>query len=79
MTQPGLVGYMTKSESQSFRIRSKVGVAFAQQQSCWRRQQSASNSKSAGKQRAKLWQYFWAGKHCCVVLMQVTSLKPKAC
>ena len=79
MTRLGLVCYMTKFESQNFRICSKVGVAFAQLQSCWRRQQSASSSTSGGKQRAKLWQYFWAGKHCCVVLVQVTSLKAKAC
>ena len=37
----GLASYVTKFESQSFRLRSKFGVAFAQQESCWRSQQSA--------------------------------------
>ncbi len=41
VTQHGLASYMTKFESQSFRLRSKFGVAFAQQASCWRSQQSA--------------------------------------
>ncbi len=42
VSQHGLASYVTKFESQSFRLRSKVGVAFAQQESCWRSQQSAS-------------------------------------
>jgi len=41
VTQHGLASYVTKFESQSFRLRSKFGVAFAQQESCWRSQQSA--------------------------------------
>ncbi len=45
VTQHGLASYVTKFESQSFRLRSKVGVAFAQQESCWRSQQSASKSR----------------------------------
>ncbi len=62
VTQHGLASYVTKFESQSFRLRSKFGVAFAQQESCWRSQQSASasGSKSRGKGRAKLWQFFWS-------------------
>ena len=36
VSQHGLASYVTKFESQSFRLRSKVGVAFAQQESCWR-------------------------------------------
>ena len=39
VTQHGLASYVTKFESQSFRLRSKFGVAFAQQESCWRSQQ----------------------------------------
>ena len=60
VTQHGLASYVTKFESQTFRLRSKFGVAFAQQESCWRSQQSASasKSKSRGKGRAKLWQFF---------------------
>jgi len=56
VTQHGLASYVTKFESQSFRLRSKFGVAFAQQESCWRSQQSAS--KSRGKGMAKLWHFF---------------------
>jgi len=66
VTQHGLASYVTNFESQSFRLRSKLGVAFAQQEICWRSQQSASasvsKSKSRGKGRAKLWQFFGAGK-----------------
>ncbi len=36
---------MTKSENQRFRLRSKIGVAFAQRKSCWRSQQSASRQR----------------------------------
>jgi len=39
VTQHGLASYVTKFESQSFRLRSKFGVAFAQQESCWRSSQ----------------------------------------
>ncbi len=48
--------YVTKFESHSFRLHSKFGVAFAQQESCWRSQQSASKSK-LGQGAAKLWQF----------------------
>ncbi len=36
VTQHGLASYVTKFKSQSFRLRSKFGVAFAQQESWWR-------------------------------------------
>jgi len=36
VTQHGLASYVTKFESQSFRLRSKFEVAFAEQESCWR-------------------------------------------
>ncbi len=49
VTQHGLASYVTKFESRSFRLRSKFGVAFAQQESCWRIQQSASASASKSK------------------------------
>ncbi len=49
VTQHGLASYVTKFESQSLRLRSKFGVAFAQQESCWRSQQSASVSKGQGE------------------------------
>jgi len=47
VTQHGLASYVTKFESQSFRLRSKFGVAFAQQESCWRSQQSAVSSQQS--------------------------------
>jgi hypothetical protein len=49
VTQHGLASHVTKFASQSFRLRAKFGVAFAQQKSCWRSQQSASASKSKGQ------------------------------
>jgi len=59
VTQHGLASYVTKFE---IRLRSKFGVIFAQQESCWRSQQSASASKSRGKGKAKLWHFFGADK-----------------
>ena len=61
LSQHGIASYVTKFESKSFRLRSNFGVAFAQRESCWRSQQSASasvKSKSRGKGEAKLWQFF---------------------
>ncbi len=49
LTQHGIASYVTKFESKSFRLHSKIGVAFAQQESCWRSQQSASASKSKSR------------------------------
>ncbi len=51
VTQHGLASYVTKFESQSFRLRSKVGVVFAQQESCWRslrRSQGARGGPDSG-------------------------------
>jgi len=44
VTQHGRASYMTKFESQSFRLRSKFGVAFAQQESCWRSQSQGARA-----------------------------------
>jgi len=56
VTQHGLASYVTKFESQSFRLRSKFGVAFAQQESCWRSQsQGAKGGPNSGI-------FFGAGK-----------------
>ena len=41
VSQHGIASYVIKFESQSFRLRSNFGVAFAPQESCWRNQQSA--------------------------------------
>jgi len=81
VSQHGTASYLTEFKSQSFRRRSKIGVALAQQESCWRSQQSVSASKSRGKGRARLWQFFWSWSlDCCVVHMQTkASLKAKAC
>ncbi len=51
VTQHGRASYMTKFESQSFRLRSKFGVAFAQQESCWRSQR-LRRSQSQGARAA---------------------------
>jgi len=48
LTHHALACYVTKFESQSFRLRFKNGLAFAQQESCWRSQQSASKSRGKG-------------------------------
>ena len=71
VSQHGIASYVTNFESQSLRLRSNFGVAFAQQESCWRSQQSAfaSKSKSRGKGMAKLWQLFWAGKQTAVLCL----------
>ena len=45
VSQHGIASYVIKFESQSFRLRSNFGVAFAQQESCWRSQQSAVSSQ----------------------------------
>jgi len=42
LSQHGTASYVTKFESQSFRLYSIFGVAFAQRESCWRSQQSQS-------------------------------------
>jgi len=47
VTQHALACYVTKFESQSFRVRSKIGVAFAQQESCCSSQQSAVSSQQS--------------------------------
>ena len=60
VTQYGLASYVTKFESQSFRLRSKFGVAFAQQESCWRSQsQSQSQGARGGPNSGN---FFGAGK-----------------
>ncbi len=61
----GLASYVTKFESQSFRLRSKFGVAFAQQESCWREvssqrlRQSQSQGARGGPNSGN---FFGAGK-----------------
>jgi len=67
VTQHGLASHVTKFESQSFRLRPKVGVAFAQQESCNQQSASASKSKSRGKGRARLWHFPGAGKYTVVL------------
>ncbi len=49
LSQHGIASYVTKFESQSFRLHSKYGVAFAQRERCWRSQRSASASKSKSR------------------------------
>ncbi len=61
LSQHGIASYVTKFESKSFRLHSNFGVAFAQRESCWRSQPSASASASVkvkGQGEAKLWQFF---------------------
>ncbi len=36
VSQHGIASHVTKFESHSFRLHSTFGVAFAQQESCWR-------------------------------------------
>jgi len=45
---------MNSANVTRFRLHSKSGIAFAQQKSCWRSQQSAT--KSEDKARANFWQ-----------------------
>ncbi len=60
LSQHGIASYVTKFESHSFRLHSKLGVAFAQRESCWRSQQSASvKVKVKGQGEAKLWHFFF--------------------
>ncbi len=47
VSQHGIASYVTKFESQSFRLSSKFGVAFAQPESCWRRHGSRWYHESA--------------------------------
>jgi len=47
VTQHGLASYVTKFESQSFRLRSKFGVAFAQQSAVSSQQSAVSSQQSA--------------------------------
>ena len=81
LSQHGVASYVTKFESKSFRLRSKFGVAFAQRESCWRSQQSASASSQSQGARGGPDSGIssGAGKYTAVVHMQVTSLKTKAC
>ena len=62
VTQHGLASYVTKFESQSFRLRSKFGVAFAQQESCWRRSQRLRDFvevKVKGQGEGQTLAFFW--------------------
>ena len=59
-SQHGTASYVTKFESKSFKLRSNFLVAFAQRESCWRSQQSASKSRGKGKSNSGI--FFGAGK-----------------
>jgi len=73
LTHHALACYVTKFESQSFRLRSKNGVAFAQQESCWR---SLRLSQGVGQSLP----FFYIRKvDCTVVQMQVTAQQTKVC
>ena len=98
-SQPIESGWYCLLRDQCFRLHLKFGIAIAQQESCWRSQQSAvscqqsadSSQQSAvsvcvevivkgqGEGRSlALFFLSWYGD-CCVVPMQVTALKTKAC
>ena len=65
VTQHGLASYVTKFESQSFRLRSKVGVAFAQQESCWRSQSQSQGARGGPDSGI----FSGAGKYTAVLCM----------
>ncbi len=84
-SQPIESGWYCLLRDQCFRLYSKFGIAVAQQESCWRSQQSAVSVcvevivKGQGEGRSlALFFLSWYGD-CCVVPMQVTALKTKAC
>jgi hypothetical protein len=53
VTQHGLASHVTKFECHSFRLRSNIGVPFAQQKSCWRSQKLASASAFASESESE--------------------------
>ncbi len=63
LSQHAIASYMTKSESQSFRLHSITEVAFGQRESCWLSQQSAVSVcvcvkvKGQGGGGGKLWHF----------------------
>ena len=67
VTQHGLASYVTKFESQSFRLPLKLGVAFAQQESCWRSQRLRRSRSHGARGGPTLCNFFGVGKSTAVL------------
>ncbi len=56
VSQHGVASYVTKFESQSFRLHSKLGIAFGQQESCTSNQR-LRRSQGEGQTLAFFWSW----------------------